>query len=457
MKKLVFASLMALASISLVPTSTLRAQDTGTIQIKDPAEYNAYQNATTQSDPKAKAKALEDFLTAYPQSQVKKAVLDMLLDTYQSMNDQDQMLSAATRDLQVDPNNLTAIFISVYVKKAQCGKTQSAQTCDDAAALAQKGLTLAKPAGTADDAWKKLTTVSYPIFHSTIAADDQISKKDIKAAESEYKAELMLYTDDQSKTQGLPDTLLLAQAYTLPGPGQDLVQAVWFFARVWDYAPPAYKAQIEPKLEYYYKKYHGKLDGLDAIKTAAAATTFPPGTFTIPPAPTAAQQIHDMLNDPTIKLPDLALSDKETILAFGSKDDAEKIWAVMKDQPTPVPGIVIEASATVIKVAVTEDAKTAKIPDFIVNLKTPLTDKEIPAAGFEFGIQSKGQAELDGTYDAYTQIPAKDAVAATDTTPATAAVAQAAQIVLRDGSIQPAKKTAPTHKPAAGHKPAAAN
>jgi hypothetical protein len=164
-----------------------------------------------------------------------------------------------------------------------------------------------------------------------------------------------------------------------------------------------------------------------------------------------------MLNDPTIKLPDLALSDKETILAFGSKDDAEKIWAVMKDQPTPVPGIVIEASATVIKVAVTEDAKTAKIPDFIVNLKTPLTDKEIPAAGFEFGIQSKGQAELDGTYDAYTQIPAKDAVAATDTTPATAAVAQAAQIVLRDGSIQPAKKTAPTHKPAAGHKPAAAN
>jgi hypothetical protein len=167
-----------------------------------------------------------------------------------------------------------------------------------------------------------------------------------------------------------------------------------------------------------------------------------------------------MLTDPTIKLPDLALSDKETILAFGSKDDAEKIWAVMKDQPTPVPGIVTEATASVIKLAVTDDAKNAKppIPDFIVNLKTPLTEKEIPAVGFEFGVQSKGQAELDGTYDTYTQIPAKDAVAATDTTPPAPAVAQSAQIVLRDGSIQPAKKaTSAPHKPAAGKKPAAAS
>jgi hypothetical protein len=135
-----------------------------------------------------------------------------------------------------------------------------------------------------------------------------------------------------------------------------------------------------------------------------------------------------MLTDPTTKLPDLALSDKETILAFGSKDDAEKVWAVMKDQQTPVPGVVIEASATVIKVAVTQDAKDAKVPDFIVTLKTPLADKDIPAVGFEYGLSAKGQAELDGTYDSYTQIPAKDAVPASGTTPATSATAQSAQI-----------------------------
>jgi hypothetical protein len=459
MKKLVFASLMALVNISLVNAPALRAQaaqDPGQISLP-PEQYNDYQTATTQSDPKAKAAALETFLTKYPQTPVKKDILNQLLGAYQAQNDTDNMLSSANRLLQVDPANFQALFVSVYVKKLQCGKTSDPQTCDDAAALAQKGLTSQKPAGTSDDDWKKLTGAAFPIFHSAIAADDYISKKDFKAAEAEYKAELMLYTDAQSQTQGLPDTLLLAQAYSLPGAGQDLVQAVWFYARVWDFAPPAYKAQIEPKLEYYYKKYHGKLDGLDGIKAQAQATTFPPGTFVIPPAPTAAEQIHTMLTDPTTKLPDLALSDKETILAFGSKDDAEKVWAVMKDQQTPVPGIVIEASATVIKVAVTQDAKDAKVADFIVTLKTPLADKDIPAVGFEYGLSSKGLAELDGTYDSYTQIPAKDAVPASGTTPATPATTQSAQIALRDGFVQEKKKVAAPVHHTTPHKPSAAH
>ncbi|MGA2852289.1 MAG: hypothetical protein ABSE46_25060 [Terracidiphilus sp.] len=467
MKKLVFASLIALVSISLVNAPALRAQaaqDSG--QISLPADqYNAYQNATTQSDPKAKAAALETFLTTYPQTPVKKDILTQLLGAYQQVGDTDNMLNAATRLLQVDPSNFQAIFVSAYVKKLQCaksvdantGQSSSPQTCDDAAALAQKGLAAQKPAGVSDDEWKKMSGAAFPIFHSTIAADDSYVKKDYKAAENEYKAELMLYTDAQSQSTGLPDTLLLAQDYSLIGAGQDLIQAIWFYARVWDFAPPAYKAQIEPKLEYYLKKYHGKLDVLDAIKAQAQATTFPPASFTISPAPTAQEQIHTMLTDPSISLPNLALSDKETILAFGTKDDAEKVWAVMKDQQTPVPGIVIEASATVIKVAVTQDAKDAKIPDFIVTLKTPLADKDIPAVGFEYGLSSKGQAELDGTYDSYTQIPAKDAVPATATTPAIPATAQSAQIAVRDGFIQEKKKAAPVHKPAAGHKPAAAH
>ena len=108
-----------------------------------------------------------------------------------------------------------------------------------------------------------------------------------------------------------------------------------------------------------------------------------------------------------------------------------------------VPGVVIEATASVIKVAVTSDAKEAKVPDFIVNLKTPLAEKSIPASGFEFGLAAKGQAELDGTYDSYTQVPA------------TATTAQSAQIVLREGTIIPAKKVVPVHKPTPAHKPAA--
>ncbi|MGB9406528.1 MAG: hypothetical protein WCA89_03270, partial [Terracidiphilus sp.] len=149
MKKLVFASVMALASLSIYCAPMLRAQDS-TITIKDPAEYNTYNNAIGQSDPKAKAAALESFLKAYPLSVVKGAVLDVLIDTYQGLQDADNTLSAASRLLQADPNNMKATYYSVLVKKSQCGKTQDKQTCDDAAALAHKGLLAPKPAGVSD-------------------------------------------------------------------------------------------------------------------------------------------------------------------------------------------------------------------------------------------------------------------------------------------------------------------
>ena len=481
MKKFVFASVMALASISLVSAPTLRAQDSDQITIKDPAEFNAYQMATTQSDPKAKAAGLETFLQTYPQSVVKNAVLDLLVDTYQQLNDDDHTLSAAGRLLQVDPNNTKAIYISVLIKKKQCQKTSDAQTCDDAATMAQKGLATPKPAKTSDPDWKKQTDATYPIFHSAKALDDATSKKDFKAAISEYRTELMLLPPEATKVvgPGLADTLQIAEAYAKQEAvdvkaareadlrakaatdtdakaqaekdakdardqdGNDMVQAVWFYGRAWNYAPAAFKAQIEPKIEYYYKKYHGNLDGLDAAKAQAADTLFPPGTFVISPAATPADIAHKAMVE-TPDLSKMALGDAEYVLANGSKDDTDKLWAGMKDKATPVPGVVIEATASVIKLAVTADAKEAKVPDFIVNLKTPLADKAIPAPGFEFGLQSKGRAELDGIYDKYTQVPA------------TATTAQSAEIVLREGTIVPEKKKpVPVHKPTPAHRPAA--
>lgn len=442
MKKFVFASVVALASVGFVASPSLRAQDPGQISIADPAEYNAFQMFSTQSDPKAKAAAGESFLEKYPQSKAKSLVLDSLLDAYQATGDATKVVDTAGKLLQIDPNNLKAILYSVLIKKQQCGKTSDAATCDDAAAMAQKGLQVPKPAATSDDEWKKLTGAAYPIFHSAIALDDALSKKDFKGAQDEYTAELKMYTDDQSKTQGLVDTLQLAQAYSQPGSTQNLPNAVWDYARVWAYAPPAYKAQIEPKLEYYYKKYHGSLDGLDALKQQAQASTFPPGTFHIDPAKSPAEQIHDLIAA-TPDLNTLALADKETVLAVGSKDDADKLWALLKDKETQVPGIVISAEAGTIKVAVTQDAKDSKVADFIVNLKKPLTDAELKVvvAGFEFKTQPDN--ELVGTYDSYRQVPA------TDTT------AQSAEIVLRDGEFIPAKKKAapvhhaPVHHPAA--------
>src|ERR1700761_5705502 len=90
----VFASMTVSAGLGLVGAPALLAQAAaapagggqapagGDISIKDPAEYNAYQNIQTQTSPAAKASASEAFLMQYPQSQVKNAVLDGMVDAY---------------------------------------------------------------------------------------------------------------------------------------------------------------------------------------------------------------------------------------------------------------------------------------------------------------------------------------------------------------------------------------
>jgi hypothetical protein len=449
MKKFVFACVVALASAGFVAGPALRAQDQGgqgaskDLTIKDPAEYNAYQMFSTQSDPKQKIANGDAFLEKYPQSVAKKFVLDALLDAAQQSGQPDKVVDYAGKLLQVDPNNIKAILYSVMIKKQQCGQKSDPATCDDAAGLAQKGLQAPKPPETSAEDFQKMTSVAYPIFHSAIALDDALSKKDWKGAQQEYTAELTLLSDDQAKTQGLPDSLALAQAYIQPGQTQDLPRACYMYARVWDFAPPQYKAQIEPNLEHYYKKYHGGTDGLDDLKKTAQADKLPPGTINdiIKVAKTQAEQIHDLLAA-TADWKTLALTDKETVLALGSKDDADKLWALMKDQETGVPGVVISADANTIKVAVTQDAKDSKTADFVVNMKKPLTDLEQKTVqpGFEF--KTAPAAQLAGTYDSYTQ------------TPATPTTAQSAVIVLRDGEYIPEeKKKVPVHH-APAHRPA---
>lgn len=511
MKKLVLASVLALASLSLVSAPLLRAQDS-TITIKDPAEFNAYQMASGQTDPATKAAALESFLQTYPNSVVKSAVLNDLIDTYQRMQNADKTLSAASRLLEVDPTNMKAIFISVFIQKNQCAKTQDAQTCDDAGALALKGLSVAKPAGTSDDDWKKLTGATYPVFHSAIALDDVVGKKDIKAGISEYKTELMLYSPDQTKSgPGLWDTLQLAEAYTKLTP-PDPVDAIWFYARAWNYAVPL-RQQIESRIEYYYINYHGNLDGLDAVKTQAADTVFPPASYTIAPKLTPVQIAHNVIAT-TPDLTTLNLEDKEYILANGTPDDAAKLWAVLKDQVTPVPGIVTDATASAIKVTV---VKAGRKTDYTINLNTPVSYTTIPAEDAAFSAKKSfilasgvgadtdklaavlnedtrvepkveiqpvlSQIKVAVTKDAqaakvadfivnlakplddekeipavgfnYGIPPATTLIGTYDSykpVAATATRAATAEIVLRAGAVQPeVKKPVEHHKPAAGH------
>src|SRR6201996_2227817 len=405
MKKVALASLLAIATSMLCATPIALAQAAASggqpsITIKDPAEYNDYSNAISQSSPAAKASAIEAFLTKYPNSVVKVQMLGLLMAAYEAQNSMDKTVDAAQRLLQVDPNNLRALAITVYIKKAQAAQKSTPADqqplLDEAAANAQKGLAAPKPAETSDADFQKLKDATTPIFYSAIAMDDQL-KKDYPGAVDAFKKELQAVPPAQTQTgPALNDTYLLGQAYAQQTP-PDLKNAVWFLTRAAQYAPPAAKDQIEKAAEYYYNKYHGGMDGFDQVKTLVTQSVLPPDSYNptpAPPPPSPADQAAKVVAS-TPDLKTLNLNDKEFILFNGKPEDAGKMWDTMKGQTYEIPGKVVSATADSVQLAVTDDAKASNTADFTINMKKPLTTP--PAIGT--------MVNYDATFDSYTQNP----------------------------------------------------
>jgi hypothetical protein len=408
MKKVVVASLLAVAGMVSVAGSAAaqtqvnlgsNQQSSNTGVQMNAAEYNAYNSAITQTDPKAKAAAIEAYLTAYPQSSVKAATLEQLMGAYSAVPDPTKTLDAADRLLQVDPNNLRAYLLEVYFRRSaadQATDPTAKQTGYDAAAgFAQKGLAATKSADMSDADYTKMKAGTYPVFYSAIAIA-ALNKKDTATAITNFKQELSIVPPEQTQTPGLvlQDIYYLAIAYLQSTP-PDLSNCAFYAARVAAYAPDNLKAQYEPTAKYCYKKFHGADDGYDAVLVAAKANLNPPADFKIKPAPSPADIVANVIAT-TPDLSTLAISDKEFILTNGKPEDAAKVWDTIKGKAVQFPdATVISVSDTALTVAVSDDAVQSKTADFTFQLAAPL--KTPPVVGAKIAVS--------GTYASFTPSP----------------------------------------------------
>lgn len=438
MKKVVLASLLALATAAPFPSMTIAQQpaaNSGSVQMSAD-EYAAYNNANTQTAPADKAKAFEAYLKAYPNSAVKAEVLNQLLFAYSQINNQAQTLDAADRLLVIDPQNLRALTFEVYYRRATADAltdpTAKCAALDKVATYAQTGLNATKPAATAQDDFDKLKAAAQPTFESAVA-DDDLCKKDNAGAISALKAEI---DANQDKTQVpspvLQDVYTLAQAYyTSPTP--DFLDCAWYATRAAAFAPEPYKTTINQLANYCYNKYHGGKDGFATLQGMVQTQLDPPADLAtkITPAPKPEDIVRQTIAS-TPDLAKLALSDKEFILTYSApvdqakctadptkcKSDADKVFDTIKGSSVEIPGaLVISATPTVLTVAVSDDSVQSKTADFTFNMKEPIKDADVPAVG--------AKVTLQGTYASYTQKPL--------------------MITMSDGELVLPKKAAPVH------------
>ena len=450
----------------------LGTQQDKPIQMAD-AELTLYNNAIGQTDPKAKAAAVEAYLTAYPQSAVKQPMLEILMAAYGAIPDMAKTQDAADRILQVDPGNLRALYAEALIRKATADAVTDPAAkkaaLDVAAGYAQKGvaaLAAPKPVAIPDADYQSIKDAATPAFYTAIGFA-AFNKNDNAAAIDAYKKELASVPLAATKTPGsiLMDTFYLAEAYSQSTP-PDLLDCAFYASRVVAYAPAALKPQFSNYANYCYKKYHDGMDGYDAVLAAATANLNPPdGLFaSIKPGLTNAEKIHNSITG-TSDLSTLATSDKEMVFQFGSSDDATKVWDSIKGKSVQIPGaLVIASSPTVLKVAVTDDAKQSnpKTADFTFNMAPPETIEEptAPAANATVAQKAAYKTKLAAYNKAVDAAKTKaDAIAAATAVGQTVTLTgtydsftpSPIQIIMKDGEVVLAK---PAAKPAA--RPAAA-
>jgi tetratricopeptide (TPR) repeat protein len=364
-------------------------------EIKDPAEYNAYVGAIQQKDDAAKISGLEAFLAQYPNSVMKEDALETLMVSYQKTNNQAKMLDAAQRILQANPNNLRALALLAYIKRAQAEAGQDAQNnLTQGAQYGDRGLqalqTAPKPDGTSDADFTKMKTQMSAIFNGT-SGMAALQAKNYAVAQQRLRAAVEADPND------LHNVYPLALA-DLTGTPPNPVEGLFFIARAANLAAGSPgQAQIESYGKSQYTKYHGSDQGWTDVEAQAKANPLPPAGFTVTQyvPPTPAQQAADLAKTKAPK--DMSFAEWELVLSAGAPADADKVWSAIKGVPLQMEGTVIKASPTELQIAASQDDIDQKRADVIVTMGGTIPAKMMP--------QEASTLDFEGTPLSYTPSP----------------------------------------------------
>jgi hypothetical protein len=407
------------------PGQTAAAPSSQAPVIKDPNEYNAYVGAIQQKDPTAQISGLEAFLAQYPNSIMKTAALQTLMQDYQQTNNQAKTVETAQKLLAADPTNERALFLLAYIDRMKAQADQNPKTAQDEIADAKKygqmGLDnlskFTKPEGTSDADFQKMKDQMTAVFNAAIGLADLIAK-DYPEAQKDLRAAVDGSPDFQ-KEFSLVYPLALSYLQATP---QDSIDGIWYGARAIAIAPaPQVGTQITPYIKGQYIKYHGGDDGWTDVLAQAKANPLPPAGFTIKPAPTPAEQAHNMLQATPPDQMDFATW--QFIFTNGSQADQDTLWNAIKGKPAALVGTVIKATPTEFDIAGSSDDIDAKKADITLTFEEKVPLKLVPKEG--------ASLEFEGEPASYTPNPF--------------------MMTMNNGKLVKTAAPAPAKKPAAHH------
>ncbi len=383
---------LLILSLIFVNAAAVRAQ--GSSAVQNPAELKAYNAALNDKDPTKRAQDLEVFIAWYPNSTLRVDAYEQLMAAWQAANNPAKADAAATKLLQIDPDNVRALANRAYVGRTRAA-AGDASALAQAVAAAESGFAALgkwrKPESLSDSDFGRLKLQVMAIFNGVMGFA-ALQAKDYAGARRYYLDAVTVDPDN------LQDVYQLAVSQLEDTPPDAL--GFWYAARAVAIARGGKNDTAAETIEKYarsrFQRYHGSDEGWDNLLTrVAAGERFPPDNFRrsisrkMTPEERAVQLVTD--NDPGT----LSYTDWEAVLAHrdaspANKSAAERVWRAIADKQRggearlKIPIKVISATPERIGGAITDENQTGNRVDLDVAMSRPLNP--LPAVGSKISI-----------------------------------------------------------------------
>ncbi len=263
---------------------------------KDRAEYDLFASITKETNPQKRLELLNTWRDKYPTSDFKPERLQLFLVTYQALNQGQKMLDTAKEIVEIDPNNIGAMFWislltpSLYPANAPADVLATAEKAAkgvlsniDAAYAPEK-----KAANVPEEAWKKERMSIEGTAHATLGWVEW-QRKNLEAAEAALVKSLSINPQNGTASGWLGTVLLQQRKIEKQSP------ALYHIARAATYdgpgaADPATRKQLEAYLQKAYSQHHGSSEGLAELRERAKTEALPPAGFNIKTAVEIAEE-----------------------------------------------------------------------------------------------------------------------------------------------------------------------
>ncbi|HWY47773.1 MAG TPA: hypothetical protein VNX70_10350, partial [Bryobacteraceae bacterium] len=237
-------------------------------QWKNQAEFDLFTAITKETDPKAKLAKIQQWEKEYPDTAFMAQRRTLLLTTYFQLGQAKQAVDVAKQILANDPNDFSALYITVTLTQSLAGQSPTPDVLDqgEKAATVLLNLNTAPPNLTADQ-W---TTQKPQVQNLALTTLGWIAlqKKSWQAAQTNFQKSLQI-----DPNNGTVDFQLATAIYSEKDPAKTPT-ALFYFARAATYdgqgaLNPDGRKTVMTYVQKAYKGYHGSDEGFNNLLAAA--------------------------------------------------------------------------------------------------------------------------------------------------------------------------------------------